>query len=280
MNIKFILVTFSLSILCITSAFSISRYIEYRYQSPVVNLPIENTGMINNKNKRFSNEDILKNNPFKLKVEENKPAQESVQDIKSETTIATPSDKLSALGYVDDQGRILALVKLNNDVKVFSSEKEVEGYIIDYVDNNTIFVSKGGKVYEVKLEKDNTIIRNSVKKQPISNPSSNKTNNYKINRQEIEKQLKDINSLIRTVFISPYYNNNEFIGYRISRMTRDSILRKIGINPGDVIVRINGDSVENPQRMMELLSKISDVTAVSIDILRRGQKQSVFVEIQ
>lgn len=280
MNIKFILVTFSLSILCITSAFSISRYIEYRYQSPVVNLPIENTGMINNKNKRFSNEDILKNNPFKLKVEENKPAQESVQDIKSETTIATPSDKLSALGYVDDQGRILALVKLNDDVKVFSSEKEVEGYIIDYVDNNTIFVSKGGKVYEVKLEKDNTIIRNSVKKQPISNPSSNKTNNYKINRQEIEKQLKDINSLIRTVFISPYYNNNEFIGYRISRMTRDSILRKIGINPGDVIVRINGDSVENPQRMMELLSKISDVTAVSIDILRRGQKQSVFVEIQ
>lgn len=280
MNIKFILVTFSLSILCITSAFSISRYIEYRYQSPVVNLPIENTGMINNKNKRFSNEDILKNNPFKLKVEENKPAQESVQDIKSETTIATPSDKLSALGYVDDQGRILALVKLNNDVKVFSSEKEVEGYIIDYVDNNTIFVSKGGKVYELKLEKDNTIIRNSVKKQPISNPSSNKTNNYKINRQEIEKQLKDINSLIRTVFISPYYNNNEFIGYRISRMTRDSILRKIGINPGDVIVRINGDSVENPQRMMELLSKISDVTAVSIDILRRGQKQSVFVEIQ
>lgn len=280
MNIKFILVTFSLSILCITSAFSISRYIEYRYQSPVVNLPIENTGMINNKNKRFSNEDILKNNPFKLKVEENKPAQESVQDIKSETTIATPSDKLSALGYVDDQGRILALVKLNNDVKVFSSEKEVEGYIIDYVDNNTIFVSKGGKVYELKLEKDNTIIRNSVKKLPTPNPSSNKTNNYKINRQEIEKQLKDINSLIRTVFISPYYNNNEFIGYRISRMTRDSILRKIGINPGDVIVRINGDSVENPQRMMELLSKISDVTAVSIDILRRGQKQSVFVEIQ
>jgi type II secretory pathway component PulC len=44
-------------------------------------------------------------------------------------------------------------------------------------------------------------------------------------------------------------------------------------------VKINNDTVENPQKLLELLSKISNVTAVKIDILRRGKKESLFVEI-
>jgi len=279
MSIKSVLMFVAVSILSVASAYSISKYVEYKYYVPVSSkISVESKTPVNT-SKRYDIEDIVKINPFKLDVSEEKSANVLQEDAKQNTADVAVTDNLKALGYTDENGLILALVMLNDKAYVFSSEKEVEGYIIEYVENDMLVLNKNGKRVELKLEKGKSGISAPGRVVVTNANKSENLLNYKVKRSEVEAQLKDINALIRTVFISPYYNKNEFIGYRISRMARDSILRKIGINPGDVIVRINGDSVENPQKMMELLGKISDVTAVSIDILRRGQKKSVFVEI-
>ncbi|MBZ4671825.1 MAG: ral secretion pathway protein [Deferribacteraceae bacterium] len=279
MSIKSVLMFVAISIISVASAYFISKYVEYKYYVPVSSkISFESKTPVNS-SKRYDIEDIVKINPFKLDVSEEKSANVLQEDAKQNTADVAVTDNLKALGYTDENGLILALIMLNDKAYVFSSEKEVEGYTIEYVENDILVLNKNGKRVELKLEKGKSGIGAPSKIISTNGSNSASSLNYKVKRSDVEAQLKDINSLIRTVFISPYYNKNEFIGYRISRMASDSILRKIGINPGDVIVRINGDSVENPQKMMELLGKISDVTAVSIDILRRGQKKSVFVEI-
>jgi len=279
MTTKSVSIFVSLSIFFITLGYCISKYVEYKYYVPVSSKFFVESKPSANTLKRYNVEDIVKINPFKLYVSTDKPVNKVQEDTKQNSSEVLVNDKLKVLGYTDENGLVLALVILNDKPYVFSSEKDIEGYIIKYVQDDMLVLDKDGKKIKLKLEKGESSIGKtsivSLKKDDTADSSLN----YKVKRSEIEAQLKDINSLIRTVFISPYYNKGDFVGYRISRMVRDSILRKIGINTGDVIVRINGDSVESPQNVIELLGKISDVTAVSIDILRRGQKKTLFIEI-
>jgi len=196
-------------------------------------------------------------------------------------TIDVAKDKLELLGYTKENKRILALIKLNDDVYVFSSEKEIKGYKVkDAYRNILILINGAGNEIELTMEDmADSIEASAVKDIIIKDSNKSGLLNFKVSRADVIQELKDINSLMRTIYIGPYYDKNEFVGYRISRIRKDSILDKIGLQSGDVIVRINNDTVENPQKLLQLLSKISDVTAVKIDILRRGKKESLFIEI-
>lgn len=283
----------------------VTKYLGYKYYTPMVKLS-EDTQEL--KDKTLSSNDIneiISANPFKLQNTE--PEQEdelltsgdgggSAKDgakdgstisnkdgnvAQAADTIDVAKDKLELLGYAKEDKRILALIKLNDDVYVFSSEKEVKGYKVkDAYMNILILINAAGNEIELTMEDmaDN-LKASAVKDIKVKDSKKSGLLNFKVSREDVIKELKDINSLMRTIYIGPYYNKNEFVGYRISRIRKDSILDKIGLQSGDVIVRINNDTVENPQKLLQLLSKISDVSAVKIDILRRGKKESLFIEI-
>lgn len=280
----------------------VTKYIGYKYYTPMVKLS-EDAQELKDKTLALNDiNEIISANPFKL--QNTKPVQEdelstsgngkmftnkdgstiSNKDgnvAQAADTIDVAKDKLELLGYAKEDKRILALIKLNDDVYVFSSEKEVKGYKVkDAYMNILILINAAGNEIELTMEDmaDN-LKASAVKDIKVKDSKKSGLLNFKVSREDVIKELKDINSLMRTIYIGPYYNKNEFVGYRISRIRKDSILDKIGLQSGDVIVRINNDTVENPQKLLQLLSKISDVSAVKIDILRRGKKESLFIEI-
>lgn len=289
-------------ILPLSISFCVSKYIGYKYYTPAVKLSEDTKELKENKLTPGDINEIVAANPFKL--QNTKPVQEeeviTTEDgeiirtsdgtaiagkdgkvIKAVDTINVAKDKLELLGYSKEDKRILALIKLNDDVYVFSSEKDVKGYKIKSAfKNSLVLVNSAGNEIELQMEdmRDN-VTASAVSDIKVKDDKKSGPLNFKVSRADVAKELKDVNSLIRTIYIGPYYSNNEFVGYRISRIRRDSILSKIGLQSGDVIVKINNDTVENPQKLLELLSKISNVTAVKIDILRRGKKESLFVEI-
>jgi general secretion pathway protein C len=283
----------------------VTKYIGYKYYTPMVKLS-EDAQELKDKTLALNDiNEIISANPFKLQntkpVQEDElstsgngrmPTKDGAKDgstisnkdgnvAQAADTIDVAKDKLELLGYAKEDKRILALIKLNDDVYVFSSEKEVKGYKVkDAYMNILILINAAGNEIELTMEDmaDN-LKASAVKDIKVKDSKKSGLLNFKVSREDVIKELKDINSLMRTIYIGPYYNKNEFVGYRISRIRKDSILDKIGLQSGDVIVRINNDTVENPQKLLQLLSKISDVSAVKIDILRRGKKESLFIEI-
>ena len=79
--------------------------------------------------------------------------------------------------------------------------------------------------------------------------------------------------------ITPFYDNGVFAGYKVARLKPDSPLRKLGLEVGDVLTRMNGSDIK-PQMLFEMLSQLDDVSAINIDMIRHNEKKSVFVEIQ
>lgn len=264
-------------ILSFFTAFAVSKYVTFKYSDTEIDI------LPTKKNESAAlKTDILKitqSNPMKLRVVDNEP--QKIYSPPKENSLE-PSEKIVLMGLAINTPKIIALLKINNRSIVLNNEAEEEGYIIKGLSDNKLIVLKDSREIFLDittLSKQSMSSNNFQKKSPPEENSSSQSLNIKISKTEVEKGLKDINSIIKSVFISPYYDKNDFIGYRLSRIGSSSIIGKIGLKNGDVIVRINDESLENPQKMMELLSKILDVTAVKIDIIRKLKKETLFVEI-
>lgn len=276
---RFYTVVIHVLILSFFTAFAVSKYVTFKYSDTEIDI------IPTKKNKSVAlKTDILKitqSNPMKLRVVDNDEPQKIYSPPKENSL--EPLENITLIGLAVNTPKIFALVKLNNKSIILNNKTEEEGYIIKEIFDNKLVVLKGNREIYLDitdLSKQPFAVSNLQEKSSTNENSSSSSLNIKISRTEVEKNLKDINSMIKSVFVSPYYDKNDFVGYRLSRIGTDSIISKIGLKNGDVIVRINDESLENPQKMMELLSKISDVTALKIDIIRRLKKETLFLEIE
>lgn len=279
MGRKSIVILVCLAVLAYFISFAVTKYINYKYSDKTVDITIKNN-VKKIESEKVNVSEILELNPFNLKKEEKQITQ--VSKVAEKTTEVNTDINFELLGYVANKDKVLALIKINSKTYVLNNKEPVDGFIVDKIIDDYLVILHSGKSYKVKLVGGSKKTENTtaVKTKPVQENKASKSDTFKISRQEVDKQLKDINSLLRTIFVAPYYRNKEFLGYRIARIRKNSILYKLGLRNGDVIVRINDESVENPQKMLELLTNISDVTAVKVDLIRRGVKKSIFVEIE
>jgi serine protease Do len=68
-------------------------------------------------------------------------------------------------------------------------------------------------------------------------------------------------------------------GALVSRMRRDSAAYEAGIRPGDVLVSLNGQTVEDPGRFLRLLSDTPIGSAARIGLIRDGRQSEVSVPV-
>jgi general secretion pathway protein C len=69
-------------------------------------------------------------------------------------------------------------------------------------------------------------------------------------------------------------------GFRIVSISPASFYERIGLRNGDVIQRINGIEVKDPQSFMQVFTQLKDETNITMDLMRNNQKESFSYEIR
>lgn len=96
-------------------------------------------------------------------------------------------------------------------------------------------------------------------------------NNYEIPRDEIDKQLSNLNSIATQARIVPSFKNGVANGFKLFSIRPGSIYSKIGIQNGDVIRKINGYEINSPDKALEVYSKLKESSKIEIELERRGK---------
>jgi general secretion pathway protein C len=285
-NIDYIMVG-CLIVLAFVSAYFISSISYLKYKNIVVKLPPsistdeENVGKIDV-------ELILQANPFNLDIY-NQERMQAVQRNSQGGNVGNVSNtgmssgeefKGQLVGILKGQDRSYALIRREDKFYILSEGEVKDGITVDNIGVRDVIVIYQSKKYQLKLVSDESKKVASMTTININNDAETGTIKRAVTRKDVEENLSDINSLINTMYISPYYLGGEFVGYRIARMRMDAFLRKAGLENGDVLVRMNGERINTPEKMFELFAKWKDASAVTIDIIRRDQKRTVFVEIE
>ena len=80
--------------------------------------------------------------------------------------------------------------------------------------------------------------------------------------------------------ISPYMKGGYPTGFRIGRIARQSILRKMGLRSRDVITGVDDTAIENPEQAAEVFKKISEGGEVTVTIERRRRARKITLNIK
>jgi len=104
--------------------------------------------------------------------------------------------------------------------------------------------------------------------QPRTAPRTQRIN---LKRSVIEDATKNMNQLMKDVNIQPHFEDGKAEGLRISRISRSSIFRKMGLRRGDIITGVDGNAIQSVDDALSLYSNLKTASNVKIEIKRRGQ---------
>lgn len=226
---------------------------------------------------------ILEQNVFKVMASDQEVATPSVSASSAGKTSSATSDsgfdgKLIGTASGDEES--IAVIEYKNKKYILNMLEEQDGLLLVELGSFYAIISKDNQRYRLVLTeegKNKASKSAAVKVQDSAGPA---TQRMKISRKEVVEKLSDVNSVIKSVLIVPFERNGNFEGYRVRRMTNTSVLKQIGVERNDVIMRLNGKSLESPSVFFDALKNAENLSAVTLDILRSGKKMTLYVEIE
>lgn len=77
---------------------------------------------------------------------------------------------------------------------------------------------------------------------------------------------------------SPVYNGEQLRGYQVYPGRKSNVFRQWGLQPGDVITAINGETFVDPTQAMQLFRQVTDGMAVIAAVERKGTRHAVTLD--
>jgi general secretion pathway protein C len=105
------------------------------------------------------------------------------------------------------------------------------------------------------------------------------TNQFNIDRKEVDKALGDLNNIITQARAVPNFENGVAAGYKLFQIVPGSIYDKLGLKNGDVIAGFDGQPVTDPGQAFAALNGLKQRSNLDLQIKRDGKTQTFSYEI-
>lgn len=79
--------------------------------------------------------------------------------------------------------------------------------------------------------------------------------------------------------IAPAFVNGRAIGFKLFCIRPNSLYAKVGLKNGDVVVRINGLPITNPNEALAAYDKLRDAKTLRIELRRQGRPKRLTYRI-
>ena len=157
--------------------------------------------------------------------------------------------------------------------------------------NVVITTAKGDELLTVEI-KESGKSASSTQTQHIGSQSSSaqqatetrqqrtRTSSIRLKRDEVADSLADIDGLMEQMKIAPYKSGDEAAGFRLGSITRDSVLRKMGLRSRDVIVGIDDETITGPDQASDFFKRLADGGEVTIKLKRRRRTRQIKLNIE
>ena len=68
-------------------------------------------------------------------------------------------------------------------------------------------------------------------------------------------------------------------GYRVLPQKNRKLYNQLGIRPSDLVTAVNGVSLQNDKEALQLIDQLKDANQLNLDIIRRGQQESLSISL-
>ena len=223
---------------------------------------------------------ILKNNPFGFPGGELRPLTASAG------TKGQPAG-LSLIGTVAGPRELsYAIFRDSSGMQeVFKVGEPVYGLgVLSTVKRDRVLLRKGGSVSEIPLE--------DVQVKEIRNPAS--AGNYAasqfarrvgsglyvVDQGRLQQAIANPGQMMTDARLKPNIADGKQDGFVLSEVRPGGIYQSLGLQDGDVLLRINDYDISNPERALQAFTALRGLDRVQIDLIRSGSKMTMTYQIK
>ncbi len=165
---------------------------------------------------------------------------------------------------IEEQKKKTQDVFLVNDT-IFGESKLV-AIFADRVD-----ISRGGKIETLTLD--------SAPDKPAGDTqggvASMGNDEYIVEEGELDKALENLPQLLTQARAVPYFKEGRAIGLRLFAIKAGSLFEKIGLQNGDILKTVNGNSLADLSQAMQLFQKLKEERSISV-VMERNATEKEF----
>ena len=103
---------------------------------------------------------------------------------------------------------------------------------------------------------------------------------FMVDQREVLASTENMSQILTQARALPYMEHGKTVGFRISEIVPGSIYTKIGLQNGDVIQKVNSQDIDDPAKFFQLYQGLRTERAISIDLIRGGQRQTLNYDIR
>lgn len=103
---------------------------------------------------------------------------------------------------------------------------------------------------------------------------------FVVQRSLMERALAQQDSLFRTARLIPNEVNGAVDGMKVYGIRRSSVLGRLGLQNGDVLQNVNGQSMASADALAQAYQSLGRAGTFSISVVRRGQPMTIQYQVQ
>jgi general secretion pathway protein C len=171
----------------------------------------------------------------------------------------------------DDAGKVKIKKILRNNVVITTADGD---------ELLTVEVKESGRIAPSALSKRVGSQASSAQPATGTRRLNARTSSISLKREEVAASLSDIDGLMHQMPVTPYMQGEQASGFRITRIPRDSVLRKMGLRSRDVIVGIDDEIITGPDQAADFFQRLAGGGEVTIKLKRRRRTRQIKLNIE
>lgn len=175
---------------------------------------------------------------------------------------------------------IIALKSSSKKTSIISVGELYKGYKLHAILNKYIVFTKASKKYILKIENGkrskgakNSYINKFAKKAPMLEKET------RVARSDIKDYAKNPAKIMQDIAIVAVKEHGKIKGFKVTRIKRDSKMKLLGLQVGDLIVKANNVVLSSYKNALDLYKNIDKIDTIQIVIMRNNQEKELVYEI-
>lgn len=252
---------------------------------------------------------ILQHHPFDATARSATPGVFNLQAGKAGEG-ATVRGDLELLGTVVAGRRSLAMIRTGQELKNYHLDEEIPGGKIEEISRHQVSIrnhngslatlamfapgataplngAASAGAGERRVAPGNGSLRSQNRSSPPEDaePTAEAVrpagaNRWVVARGAAETARENIGEQLRTALIQPNLVNGKTDGFVVKRIQPGTLLAQMGLQPGDVIKRVNRMPLDSPEKALQIMQQLREARQLSVDLERGGTSLSFAYEIE
>jgi len=189
-----------------------------------------------------------------------------------------PLNRLVLVGTVVAGDSSFALIKSGAKVAIFKLGAELApGVVVNEIGRKRVGIKDHGVSRELLLPQQG---RDSRRIGMQSSPSSTggivavAPDRWRISKTVADHARANLSSLLQTARMVPQVENGKTVGFKLVELKNGSLLEKVGLRVGDLLVEINQLKLNSPGKALQIFQQLREAENITLGLLRNGKPKT------